>query len=203
MLKKYFSFYKKLLKQFSLIFLGTTFSCYSGNVMSYIFKVTQEQLDQQLLDAAGQGSVPGVEQALANGADIHADKDCALQWAAMKGHLCVVKFLLAQGANIHADNDYALRVSIHWRYWEIVAYLLRHGANPMQISAEELDLLHDSSEAQQYISDEILKAISHQNLHELALLLDIIPLHKLSEHTQNRLIHFCIRVFRNNIESPR
>ena len=43
-----------------------------------------------------------------NGADIHADNDCALRWAARKGNLEVVQYLVGNGANIHADNAWML-----------------------------------------------------------------------------------------------
>ena len=43
-----------------------------------------------------------------NGADIHANDDCALRWAAEHGRLEVVKYLIDNGADIHARGDRAL-----------------------------------------------------------------------------------------------
>ena len=44
-----------------------------------------------------------------NGANIHANDDFALRYAAKNGHLEVVRYLIENGADIHADDDYALR----------------------------------------------------------------------------------------------
>jgi len=57
------------------------------------------------------------------GADIHADDDLALQWAAENGHLEVVKYLVDQGTDIHADSDHALQLAAENGHMEVVEYL--------------------------------------------------------------------------------
>jgi hypothetical protein len=59
--------------------------------------------------AAENGHTETVELLLDRGADIHAGNDCALRWAAVKGHTEIVKLLLDRGVDIYADNDYVLR----------------------------------------------------------------------------------------------
>ena len=49
-----------------------------------------------------EGRVNIVKYLVDNGANIHADDDCALREAAVNGYLEVVKYLVEKGANIHA-----------------------------------------------------------------------------------------------------
>ncbi|MBA2542847.1 MAG: ankyrin repeat domain-containing protein [Deltaproteobacteria bacterium] len=63
-----------------------------------------KEIDKQLLKAASEGDVAGVQTALKAGADIEAKEtynDTALNLAAEQGHLEAVKVLLEAGANIH------------------------------------------------------------------------------------------------------
>ena len=48
------------------------------------------------------------EAFLKAGADVHAQDDYALRWAAELGHTRVVGLLLKAGADVHALGDYAL-----------------------------------------------------------------------------------------------
>ncbi len=58
----------------------------------------------RLLEAAADGSLEGVEEALRQGADVNARAqfgDAALNLAAEHGHKHVVQYLLEKGADIH------------------------------------------------------------------------------------------------------
>ncbi len=57
------------------------------------------------------------------GADVHANNDCALRWAAERGHTEAVKLLLNAGADVHANNDYALRWATENGHTETVKIL--------------------------------------------------------------------------------
>ena len=41
-----------------------------------------------------------------HGADVHANDDYALRWAARFGHVNTVKVLLDKGAYVHAEDDF-------------------------------------------------------------------------------------------------
>ena len=62
-----------------------------------------------LSEAAYAGHLPIVEYLLNHGADIHADNDSAVRWAARGGHRNVIRALVERGANIRAYGDDALR----------------------------------------------------------------------------------------------
>ena len=65
-------------------------------------------LNEKLIETAKAGKTKTVKLLLEKGADIHAENDSALCYAAVNGHTETVKFLLEQGADIHAENDLAL-----------------------------------------------------------------------------------------------
>ena len=67
---------------------------------------------------------------LAAGADLHADDDQALCWAAERGHLPVVQALLAAGADLHANDDQALCWAANCGHTEIVKLLQNVGWKP-------------------------------------------------------------------------
>ena len=52
--------------------------------------------------------------AVTNGANIHANADEALIWAALNGHLEIVKFLVTHGANIHAQDDEVFKTAVRY-----------------------------------------------------------------------------------------
>ena len=78
-----------------------------------------------------------------HGADIHREKNEALQFAALKGRFDVLKWLIDNGANIHTVQNYPLRWEAHEGHFEIVKYLIEHGAD---IHAEGDDALSSASE---------------------------------------------------------
>ena len=51
------------------------------------------------------------------------DKDEGLIWASIHGHVDIVKLLLANGANVHADGDCALRLASRNGYVAVVKIL--------------------------------------------------------------------------------
>lgn len=100
-------------------------------------------LDEQLITAAETGDLPGVQAALAAGANVHARDEHALRWAAQFGHLAVVECLITAGADIHSNDDCALRWAAEMGHLDLVRYLLASGAHlhasedyALRISAE-------------------------------------------------------------------
>lgn len=63
------------------------------------------------------------------GANIHANNDLALRWAAKKGHTDLVELLLDRGAYIHTGDDCALCLAASRGYTDMVESLLDRGAN--------------------------------------------------------------------------
>ena len=116
-------------------------------------------INKRFIEAARNNQLDELKNLLSQGADIHANNDCALRWSAdldrfetvkflvahganihaaddealrcsaQEGHLEVVKLLVTQGANIHADDDYALKWSAACGHLEVVKFLLTQGAN--------------------------------------------------------------------------
>ena len=68
--------------------------------------------NELLISAAAKGNGFEVQEALALGADIHANNDMALRWTAYNGHTGTVALLLDRGADIHANDDGALRLAV-------------------------------------------------------------------------------------------
>ena len=63
-----------------------------------------------------------------NGADITAQDDYAVRWAAKNGHLEIVRYLFEKGADITAKNNYAVRLAACNGHLEVVRYLYEKGA---------------------------------------------------------------------------
>tara|TARA_R110002124_G_scaffold266813_1_gene433808 strand:- start:13818 stop:15764 length:1947 start_codon:yes stop_codon:yes gene_type:complete len=63
------------------------------------------------------------------GADIHANNDDSLRWAAENGHEAVVQMLIDNGADIHANNDMALRLAAQNGHEAVVQILIDNGAD--------------------------------------------------------------------------
>ena len=86
-------------------------------------------LNDQLIEAAENGHTDTVALLLDRGADVHADDDYALHWAALKGRTETVALLLDRGANVHAYDDSALRWAVLNGHTDTVALLLDRGAD--------------------------------------------------------------------------
>ena len=79
--------------------------------------------DEALRYAAENGYTEIVKILLKAGADVHADDDEALCLAIGGGHTEIVKILLEADTDVHADNDYALRLAAEYGHTEIVKIL--------------------------------------------------------------------------------
>lgn len=83
----------------------------------------QENLPLRL--AARVGHLNAVKCLIQMGADVHAQSDQAVQWAAENNHIEVFKYLVREAkANIHARNDYILLYAAEKGYTEIVEYII-------------------------------------------------------------------------------
>lgn len=71
-----------------------------------------------------------VKQQLAEGADMHHDREYALRWACASGRDDLVTVLLESGADIHADEEGALRAAVQNCRAVVVDLLLAEGADP-------------------------------------------------------------------------
>jgi len=85
--------------------------------------MNQKQLGKSLVKFTGFGHLEIVKYLVEQGADIHAEDDFALSWAAQLGHLDIVKYLVSKGANTHARNDETLRWAELNCHTAIVEYL--------------------------------------------------------------------------------
>ncbi|MGM0898241.1 MAG: M48 family metallopeptidase [Bacillota bacterium] len=88
-----------------------------------------------LMAAAGAGHVAGVEQALADGEDIHAkdsDGADALMYAIYWGDLDVINALLDAGADVNTTDNYStvLATAVMYGEYESAKLLLEKGADP-------------------------------------------------------------------------
>ena len=65
-----------------------------------------------------------------HGADIHAEGDEALKWAALRGHTELVRFLLEKGADPSADSHYPIHMARRNGHTEVVSILVEYGEDP-------------------------------------------------------------------------
>ncbi len=86
-------------------------------------------LIRQLFQASRKDDLSQIKILIRKGADVHADNDFLLRWAAGNGHLEIVKYLVKHGADIHAVDDFALRMAAVGGYLEVVKYLVEHGTD--------------------------------------------------------------------------
>jgi ankyrin repeat protein len=82
-----------------------------------------------LWNAAEDGNLAGVKQAIDDGADIHFRDDWALCLASEYGHFEIVKFLVGKGADVHVNNGYTLRSASENGHLEIVKFLVHKKVN--------------------------------------------------------------------------
>ena len=92
-------------------------------------KLSKEELNAQLIEAAEAGNIENVKKLLKQGAEVDAkDKDgwTAMMWAAADGYLDVVKYLAEHGADLSLKNGEGKTAEMLARergYKEIVDYL--------------------------------------------------------------------------------
>ena len=79
--------------------------------------------NEKLIDASKTGDLSSVKYLIEMGADVHADDDYALRWAAEYGHLDVVRYLIERGADVHAGDDWALGWASRNGHLDVVKYL--------------------------------------------------------------------------------
>ena len=96
--------------------------------------------ERALRFAANNGQTKTVQFFLQAGADVHADDDEALREAAENGHVETVQVLLQAGANVHAVNSRLLDKTI-WRSPKVTQMLLQAGANSEGLSFKDLKKL--------------------------------------------------------------
>lgn len=87
-------------------------------------------IDAMLKEAARDGDMKRVRYLVEEkSADIHADDDAALHYAAVNGQADIVRYLVEQGADIHADDDAVLCSAAASRHYDICHVLIEYGAN--------------------------------------------------------------------------
>ena len=80
-------------------------------------------LKQLFREAVDRGMLPVVKYLVEAGANVRADDDYVLRWAAHNGHLEVVKYLVSVGADVRARHDWALRYAANNCHTAVVDYL--------------------------------------------------------------------------------
>lgn len=93
---------------------------------------------QGFYNAAKNGSINLLRSYVSAGANVHADNDLALRYAADFGQTESVEFLLGHGAYIHAANDAALRWSAFFGDTATVCLLLSKGAGTKKTKVESM-----------------------------------------------------------------
>ena len=119
------------------------------------------------------------------GADISALDDYTLIWAAADGPLNVVQFLVANGANIHALDDEAVQVAAlaaecELDRWAVVEYLVRHGASFSALQEYQLRNFFN-----EYILPELQTAVATNNWHRVEELISTVSVQGISADLQD------------------
>ncbi len=102
-------------------------------VLSLIFSITAQAME--LMEAACDGEIQRIQEAINAGADINAQDDngqSALIWAAYYGHKNIVKLLLKHSAHVNVQDTYgrtALIYAVARGCKDIIELLLKHGAD--------------------------------------------------------------------------
>jgi ankyrin repeat protein len=93
-------------------------------------------LNENLIEAAKEGDLSGVQNAIKNGADIECQdelKKTPLENAAENGHLKIVKYLIEKNANVEACNECPskppLCAAASNNHLDIVKYLVEKKTN--------------------------------------------------------------------------
>ena len=93
------------------------------------------ETDRALLDAAENGNIKAVEQAIVDGAEVDAkDSDgwTPLHNAALKGHKKIVELLIAKGADVNAKGSSGwtpLHFAANGGYMEVAKLLIAKGVD--------------------------------------------------------------------------
>lgn len=123
-------------------FLGTV--CVAGTIWLHVLRANKElAANKVLLAAALQGSLPHVQKALRDGADVDArdpEGRTPLMCAAEKGNVRIAQVLLAHGASVNA-RDYAqttvLSLAAGNGSEDVVTLLLKNGADLTDESVQQ------------------------------------------------------------------
>ncbi len=113
------------------------------NCIQYIKKITIGKINQDiwnksLIHYSEIGDLQGVQHALKNGANIHADSDFAFFVACTKGHINVVQYLHEHGIKINRIHEplndqslveKSLQYTAEKGHLEVVKYLVSKGAD--------------------------------------------------------------------------
>lgn len=70
-----------------------------------------------------------IRELIEAGANVHANDDEALRWAASNGNVKLVNLLIEAGANIYANNDEALEQAVKYGHIEVVRSLIKAGTS--------------------------------------------------------------------------
>jgi hypothetical protein len=105
-----------------------------NKVNAQMLQAARDLLNAWLIQAAEEGDVGTIRQALAAGADVNADEGQALGNAALQGHTEAVQVLLVKRADVHAYDDLALRMAAWYgraetvkSYWRRVQMCMSMG----------------------------------------------------------------------------
>lgn len=82
-----------------------------------------------LCDAVENRDILGVKKFLQLGADVHANDNFLLRYAARTGLLEIVQELIKYGADIHEHHNEALRMAALNNHFSVVEELVKHGAD--------------------------------------------------------------------------
>ena len=91
--------------------------------------------DISIHDAAEEGNVEAVKQAIADGADVNAKGDIGqtpLHWAANEGHKKIAELLISEGADVNAKGivgETPLHAAVHEGHKEVAELLIAKGAD--------------------------------------------------------------------------
>lgn len=105
------------------------------DIINDLKHLSQEQLDNTLLNAIPTANISMIKYLLEAGADVNiADKDnwSTLFWASRYNNKDIIELLLAYGADIETQTDNgwtALMMASYYNYKDIVEILLVNGAN--------------------------------------------------------------------------
>lgn len=154
-----------------------------------IVSTTQEQLNEDLANAAKRGEMELVKAALENGADVTANECMAFRWAASNGHYDVTQLLLDKGVDIHAGNNYAFAYAAENDHYEIVKLLLDRGfgINAAEDYLKQYSSVNGRTKTILLLQDAIKSNLSSQIIMGMNTQINSEELRQKIEDCQNRL----------------